>query len=453
MSEIPAADDFSAFIALRQQDRLHGLVGWRGDALGNPSAKCWTWIDNTKTLQEHPLPGWETYLTSGCCAFFGDNQLALVGFYKAGGVGPPRIAEYSMGTDPFTLTNMFDFGDQDTRNPMCIQTNSGGVLIVGYQHQGPQIFLKTAYRRPSAPPPPSGALPSPWAFQDFVFTQPTAEIPAMNYTMAQQPDGSIWLFMSRDGSGRFSLATFKEINGALENTGFVEDYLIAEMIDGHLRDGDMSPGEELPPLQAIADRENGRILLCYPQFGSEPICTGKYEHNVITACYPDLTRKLVAKLPNLMWKFRPVGCAWPSAAGVSYMVSGIDPATCLINWHTGQVSDGLVLPDKPIKMQLPEQVAFCSDTFVAFNLEGLLIVIPAGLLSNDQPILSIKKKDDTEIEITISEGEPPFILEKCTDLTVGEWIAVTEPTSERVITQTISGDQAFFRVRMVTPSG
>jgi len=417
--------------------------------MGNPSGKCWTWT-NPADITEHPLPGWETYMLSSSNAFFGANSVAVIGFYKAGGQGPPRIGEYSMDTEPFTLLSMQDFGDNLTRNPICLELASGGILVVGYQHEGPPIFLKTAYRRPDVmPPPPASALPSPWSLADFQFDLPGSEIAAMNYTVSQQVDGTIWLFMSRDGSGRFSLARFRENNGVIENIDFIPDYFSNAFVDGKPRDGDMSPGEELPPLRSTADPDGGRILLEYPQWGSDQFCTSAYEHNVITAVYPDLRRELVAKLPDMMWKFRPVGCAWPREGGVTYMVNGIDRDTCLETWRTGSVVEGVPVPDKPIKYAVPQDVSFCKDTHVAFNFEGLLVAVPAGVLALDRPMLTISKKNAGEVEISIEGGTPPFQLEICTDLTAGIWKPVGQPTSERTIIQPITGEQGFFRVVQV----
>jgi hypothetical protein len=381
MSDLPAADGLSVDIALRS-DGLHCVTGWRGDNLGNPHAKAWMWTKNPQSLREQVLLDWDSYLTNSISAFCANERLLVIGNYKAGGAPPIRIAEYSMTTQPFTKVEFQDFGGEAGRSPICCQLASGGVIVFANQHETP-IYLKVAYRRPDSIVGADAALPARWGYFEFKF--PQGEIPSMLYTVCQQVDGTIWLLMSQDGSGAFGLARFRENNGVIENIDFIWDYFYSTFIDGHLRDGDMSPGEELPPLTSTPDPAGGRILLCYPQYGSEFVCNSGYENNVIVAVYPDLRRELVFKLPDKMWKFTPVGCAWPNPKGVQYLVSGLEKANCAITWRTGLIQNGTNKPDRPIPWAIGD-LSFCNDSYTAFNFDGKLCVAKAADLSKNKPV-------------------------------------------------------------------
>jgi hypothetical protein len=374
---IPAPSDFSQSIAFRKRDGQHGLVGWHDDARGYPVAAAWLWT-RANTLREHALPGWSGYLGSSSCSFCGQDRLIVCGLYKAGGAPPMRVAEYSTATDPFTLIQAFDFGDDFTTNPISCELASGAFVLVAYQQTGSRIWLKTAYRKPALPG--LSVVSNAWIFQEFNFTLDGSEIASMNYTLVQQADGSLWLVMSRDGSARLCLARFAENNG-LVSLDFQGDYFCAFKFDGQPRDGDMSPGDEFPSVSSVADPAHGRVLLLYPRTGATWRCGSSFEPGVVVACYPDKRRELIAVLPHEQdAKLPSPGALWPLPKQINYLVPSNDAATCETAWRFGSIQSGAVLPENPTNLKV-DRISPSSDGFIAYaDATGLVITIPQQLV-------------------------------------------------------------------------
>jgi hypothetical protein len=283
-----------------------------------------------------------------------------------------------LDTQPFSLVSPpIDFGDEFSTMPVCYELKSGGIIVFVYQHVGSPISLKVAYR-----PPASAA----WWFGDFRLDGAPGGILSMQYTVAQQADGRIWFLASLDGTGKFGLAQFEEAEGEIRVVAnYIPDYFSDEINNGIYRDGDMVPGDELPCLQAVSDPANGRILLLYPK-GQAIWPDGAYglgyENAVIVACYPDLRRELIAKLPHLMDSHSGYpGMVWPLSNKINYMVPSWNQDTRLTKWQTGSIdSAGQISPNRISNIAVGS-IAFGPDGSIAFGLNGGFVVTGAQALS------------------------------------------------------------------------
>lgn len=373
---LPAPGDFSGSIGFRKKDGLHGLVGWRGDSMGNPQAKCWTWT-RTNTLRESSLPGWSGYLNNGSCAFCGTNLLVVTGLYKAGGVPPFRVSEYLLTSQPYPLVKSFDFGDDTNRLPICVTTNSGGVVIFSYRQTGPDFTLDVAYRQ--APGPTPTVIPSGWwstrdpGQSPFVFGPLQNNVISIKYSASQQADGTIWLTCTADGAGKIYLARFRENGGVIELVDFQEDYFTNATHNGVPIDGDMAPGQEFPPIVSAADPSNGRVILMYPQNGADFRCGTGLENIALVACYPDKRRELLAKVLHWVDSKSGIAVPFPQASKVGYVVRDFDDQ-CAVHWQTGSVSGGVVSPDKPSTSQATQMAFSVNDGGIAYTDSTGLVV-------------------------------------------------------------------------------
>jgi hypothetical protein len=374
---IPTPSSFSTTISLRKLDGLHATVGWSEPPYPTPVyTAAWMWT-RPQTLREHKLR--DGLLISGLCAFAKPNRLVVAGFERAG--QPLQIAEYSLDAQPFSLSGPpISFGDQFSTAPIICELNSGGLIIFVYQ-RGTPLRLKAAYRRPAGD----------WWFGEFEFFVPNQEIGSMQYTVAQQSDGRVWLFASLDGSGRFGLAQFEEVDGEIRvAANYIHDYLSDEINNGIYRDGDMVPGDELPCLAATPDPANGRILLLYPKnqaIWPDGAYGLGYENAVIVACYPDLRRELIAKLPHLMDSHSGYpGMVWPLSNKINYMVPSWNQDTRLTKWQTGSIdSAGQISPNRISNIAVGS-IAFGPDGSIAFGLNGGFVVTGAQALSKSDKV-------------------------------------------------------------------
>lgn len=347
---------------------MHAITGWVTDSIGNPHAIADTWGRNGVARQSN-LP-WNSYLNNSTCALT-DHSLVVCGIERAG--QGYKIVEYDLSSQPFQLIgDPVPFGDDYTNFPQALLLASGGLTIWAYQQVGPQMWLKAAYR-------PNGGTA--WSFFDFQFVVPNSQIASLNFTVCQQANGEIWFFASRDGSGRFGLARFKESSGAIVVAAdYIDNYFDRTFINGEPRDGDMSPGDELPCLMAFAD--TGRILLLYPKaFAQQFTDPGPnwenaigYEHTVVVACYPDLSRQLLGVLPHLMDSHAGhPGALWVVPRGIAYMVPSFDMVSGNTCWQTGLIQNGKVLPNPPTQIPFG-LMASSPDGYVAVIQNGGLLI-------------------------------------------------------------------------------
>ena len=372
---IPAPDVLGYSVAYRPSDSLHAATGWRSDSLGNPSAKVWMWT-RPQTIREFTIPGWR-YNTDSSLAFTSDNHLVIAGFERAGGSTPIRLTEMSLD-NPLQAVSDFNIGDDDSRVPMTVTTASGATAVFLYQMTVPNVNFLVYYRNAAGN----------WSQQQFsFFDQFNCCLPSAMLSCSLQADGTIWVFVSRDGSGMFGLARFAETSGGFNAIDYQENYFSGWFVDGHPVDGDMAPGDELPSIFSISDLAHGRILLAYPKAFAEPYCgpfgSGSYEPIDVVAVYPDKRKALLGMTTGKVNSHTGFGLLSLSGDYIRYLIPALTH-DCVFDWQTGLIApDGTLQTGKQTRID-PPQLTMSVDGNIIFNWAGELRVGTVDLLTRRQ---------------------------------------------------------------------
>lgn len=178
------------------------------------------------------------------------------------------IGEYRADGSQITR---FTAGDSESRNPIMLPLASGALLAVNCKHVG-ALNLEMHYRSPG------GA----WASRWETFTPTSNLVPSCRLSMHQFADGTICLFLNRDGSNTIDRFLIRE------NASF-SGVQVVEWIGGFLRngqgspDGAMMPHGEFPWPVSAYDPWKNRILLSYQNNTSGFFCGVGVSKTVVVA--------------------------------------------------------------------------------------------------------------------------------------------------------------------------
>lgn len=408
---------FSTTIA-RRTDNLHAFI-YTTDFGSTNQLQLFTSLNDLRSVNFTGMP-----VVSALVAEFTEDVLVMSDIDSSGSI----ICEYQVNESAsWSPISTHRLGNNTTIPKGILRLKSGGIVIIGYQHDG-SITLNTAYRNPSLPPAP-GVSYSQWAIQNFVCEPGPGGIPSINLSVSEGPDGLIYAHFSRDGSHRIKRARFKVENYQLTLVDFDGEWASDYEFNGIPKDGEMSPDMEFPYVCSRTDWANNRILVSYAQsriIFSDTYCENVNTRPVVVADQGD-SKSLVLTVPEVIDRSTSPNPIIIVSGNLYVLYNYVDPSDCAYHWKMRvAVGDPFTVPI--VDSGYTHFCAVSDDGWMCVREpDGIVSLFKLPLIEPSAPVLTIEKIDSKPPQVKVSWGDSNYLLQGSSDLK--NWVNVDNQTN------------------------